>query len=44
MEGMDDVVVVKESKCLFIGDYVDVESRITRVLLGVLGLEVWDRG
>ena len=42
---MGDVVVVKDLKCLFIGDQVYIESCVMRVCLGGLGLdEVWDRG
>jgi len=39
MEGMGDVVVVNDSKCLFIGDQVYIESCVMRMCLGVLGLE-----
>ena len=42
MEDMDDVVVVKESKCFFIGNQVDIEYCAMHMCLGVLGLEVWD--
>ena len=40
MQGMGDVVVVKKSECLFIGDFVDIEPCIMRMLLCVMGLEV----
>ncbi len=35
---MCDVVLVKESECLFVGDEVDVESYVKCVFMGVLGL------
>ena len=43
MEGMGDVVVVKESKCLLIGDHVYIESCVMRVCLCVMILEVWNQ-
>ena len=44
MQGMGDVVLVKYLECLFVGDKVDIESYVMCMLLGGLGLEVWDRG
>ena len=44
MEDMGDIVVVKESKCLFIGDLVGIEFRIMCMFWGLLGLKTWDRG
>ena len=42
MEGMGDVVMVKELKSLFICYQVGVESRTMRIFLFVFGLEVWN--
>ena len=44
MEGASDVVVVKESECLFVGDLVDIEYSMMCMFFCILGLEVWDRG
>ena len=44
MNGVCDVVVVKELECLFVGGEADVESRIMCIFMGIMGFEVWDRG
>ena len=44
MEGLCDLIVVKELECLFVGDWVDIVSRIMCILIGIVGLKVWDRG
>ena len=38
MLGERDVVVVKESEGLFVGDDIYVESRVACIVMGVLGL------